>query len=131
MELLGGGQALAIILLSGCLMAHLVWDWRELILPDLIIALFWLIGMVVALTAPLPGCSWHQAWQGSLLALATAWGFYELVWRLRGEEGFGFGDVARIAKAAKGEDRFGFKDEFIDLVSRAEGLERLPNQSQD
>jgi Ca-activated chloride channel family protein len=46
-------------------------------------------------------------------------------------KGFGFGDVARIAKAAKGEDRFGIRDEFIDLVSRAEGLERLPNQSQD
>jgi prepilin signal peptidase PulO-like enzyme (type II secretory pathway) len=97
MELLGGGQALAIILLAGCLMAHLVWDWRELILPDLINALIWLIGMVVALTAPLPGCSWQQAWQGSLLALATAWGFYELVWRLRGEEGFGFGDVKLFA----------------------------------
>ena len=46
-------------------------------------------------------------------------------------KGFGYADVARIAKAAKGEDRFGFRDEFIDLVSRAEGLERLPNQSQN
>ena len=46
-------------------------------------------------------------------------------------KGFGFADVTRIAKGAKGEDRFGFRDEFIDLVSRAEGLARLPIQSQD
>ena len=46
-------------------------------------------------------------------------------------KGFGYGDVVRIAKAAKGEDRFGFRDEFIDLVSRAEGLERLPGKGQD
>jgi Ca-activated chloride channel family protein len=46
-------------------------------------------------------------------------------------KGFGYADVARIAKAAKGEDRFGFRDEFIDFVSRAEGLERLPNQSEE
>ncbi len=46
-------------------------------------------------------------------------------------KGFGYGEVARIAKAAKGEDRFGIREEFIDLVSRAEGLERLPNQSQN
>ncbi|MBM3602215.1 MAG: prepilin peptidase [Alphaproteobacteria bacterium] len=97
MAMLSGGQGLAIILLAGCLMAHWVWDWREWILPDLINALIWLLGMAVALWAPLPGCNWSQAWQGSLLALATAWGFYELIWRLRGEEGFGFGDVKLFA----------------------------------
>ena len=46
-------------------------------------------------------------------------------------KGFGYADVAKIAKAAKGEDPFGIREEFIDLVSRAEGLERLPSQSQD
>lgn len=45
--------------------------------------------------------------------------------------GYGFSDVARLAKSAQGEDRFGFREEFIELVSRAEGLERLPRDTQD
>lgn len=96
---LAGVQVLALVILVGCLLAHLVWDYRELILPDVLNLLILATGLAVAAFAPLPDCSWSQSWQGFLIALASAWGFYELVWWVRGEEGFGFGDVKLFAAA--------------------------------
>ncbi|GBF59298.1 hypothetical protein PbB2_02992 [Candidatus Phycosocius bacilliformis] len=45
--------------------------------------------------------------------------------------GFGFADVARLARSAKGEDAFGLRAEFIELVDRAQGLERLPGSNRE
>jgi prepilin signal peptidase PulO-like enzyme (type II secretory pathway) len=76
-----------------------MWDCRELILPDLLNLLIAVLGLTVAWISPLPGVDLAQSASGFAIALASAWGFYELVWWLRGEEGFGFGDVKLFAAA--------------------------------
>jgi Ca-activated chloride channel family protein len=40
--------------------------------------------------------------------------------------GFGFSNVIELANGAKGTDHFGLRQEFIDLVQKAQSLERLP-----
>ena len=35
---------------------------------------------------------------------------------------FGFNDVAKLAESARGEDRFGYRAEFLNLVKLAQSL---------
>ena len=42
---------------------------------------------------------------------------------------FGYGNVAQLARGAKGDDRFGYRDEFLALVKTAESLSTAPPKS--
>ena len=42
---------------------------------------------------------------------------------------FGYGNVAQLARGAKGDDRFGYRDEFLALVKTAESLSTTPPKS--
>ncbi len=67
----------------------------------------------------------EDAPQDARFATAVA-GFAEL---LRGGTyagRFGYGDVARIAAAAQGRDPFGYRAEFLGLVSKAERAQAMP-----
>ena len=43
---------------------------------------------------------------------------------------FGYDDVLRIASAARGDDPFGYRSEFLQLVRAAKTASALPSQRQ-
>ncbi len=53
---------------------------------------------------------------------AAVAGFGQLLRGGRYTEGFGYGEVADLARGARGEDRYGYRGEFLRLVSLAESL---------
>jgi Ca-activated chloride channel family protein len=73
--------------------------------------------------------SFDAAPQDARFATAVA-GFGELLRGGRQTGTFGYDDVLKIAQAARGDDPFGYRTEFIQLVRAAKTANALPQQPQ-
>lgn len=86
--------------IMACSMLAAAWvDMRKLILPDALTMVVAITGLALAIAEPV----WVTAWEAviaSLIAGAVAFIPYELTWRLKKFEPWGFGDVKLFAAAA-------------------------------
>ena len=71
--------------------------------------------------------SFEAAPQDARFATAVA-GFGEILRGGRHTGTFGYDDVLKIAQAARGDDPFGYRSEFIQLVRAAKTASALPSQ---
>ncbi len=83
------------------LTASCVIDLQQKILPDYLTAVVLFLGLVLLWCDPIRLGSIQPAWQealyGFLTGLIGSWGFREIVYRLKGIEAMGLGDVKLFA----------------------------------
>jgi prepilin signal peptidase PulO-like enzyme (type II secretory pathway) len=86
-------QLIAVLLMTITLTASSVIDLQQKILPDYLTAITLAIGLAVLAVDPIRIGGWQDAAIGFAAGFGGSWLFREIVWRIKGVEAMGFGDV--------------------------------------
>ncbi len=90
-------QLLAVLAMVIVLTASCVIDLQEKILPDPLTFIVAIIGVVLAVFDPIRVTGWPMALTGAVAGGFGSWAFREIIWRVRGLEAMGLGDVKLFA----------------------------------
>ncbi len=92
-------QLLSLLALTIALTASCVIDLQQKILPDPLTLIAFLLGAGLAFFDPIRIPGWESAAIGGLVGFFGSWAFREGVYRVKGVEAMGFGDVKLFGAA--------------------------------
>ncbi|TAH32329.1 MAG: prepilin peptidase [Alphaproteobacteria bacterium] len=86
-------QLICVLLMTIALTASCVIDLQQKILPDYLTLIVFIIGIILAIYDPIRLYGWQEPFYGFLAGFAGSWIFREAVYRIKGVEAMGLGDV--------------------------------------
>jgi leader peptidase (prepilin peptidase)/N-methyltransferase len=86
-------QLLCVLAMTIALTASCVIDLQQKILPDYLTLIVFIIGIVLAIYDPIRLYGWQEPVYGFFAGLVGSWAFREAVYRIKGVEAMGLGDV--------------------------------------